>query len=107
MRQTVRLNDFRSAFQSHERTNFSYEGLEILFDWLEAYEEGTSTELELDVIALCCDFSEEHYLEVASYYQIELANDEEVDFETVKNYLEEHSVLCGETSDMTLIYQQF
>lgn len=39
-------------------TNFSYAGLNALFDYLAEYEEDTGEELELDVIALCCDFTE-------------------------------------------------
>jgi hypothetical protein len=32
MKQTIGLNEFRNAFQSHERTNFSYEGLAVIFN---------------------------------------------------------------------------
>ena len=107
MKQTIGLNDFRNAFKMHERKNFSYEGLEVLFDWLEAYEEGTDTELELDVIALCCEFSEDDYKYIAGQYNIELSGNQDIDFETVKVYLEENTQLCGETSDYCLVYQQF
>ena len=58
MKTNVNLNDFRDAFKSHNRENFSYAGLEALFDYLEEYEESTGEELELDVIALCCEYSE-------------------------------------------------
>jgi len=36
----------------NRKTNFSYEGLEILFEYLEELEESTGEEIELDVIAL-------------------------------------------------------
>ena len=108
MKQTIGLNDFRNAFQSHGcESQFSYEGLEVLFDWLEAYEEGTDTEMELDVIALCCDFSEDDYKYSAEQYDIKLTGDDDADFETVKEYLQDNTSLCGETSDKALIYQQF
>lgn len=59
MKQTVNFYDFRRAFQQHGRENqFSYEGLSTLFDMLEEFEQDTDEEMELDVIALCCDFSE-------------------------------------------------
>ena len=32
--------------------------VQALYQWLEEYEEGTGEELELDVIGLCCDFTE-------------------------------------------------
>ena len=63
MKTNVSLHDFRTAFQSIRPDNFSYEGLEAMYNWLIEYEEGTGEEQELDVIALCCDFSEYKDLE--------------------------------------------
>jgi len=58
MYQRVTFSDFRQAFHNHDRGNqFSYEGLKALFDYLEEQEQDTG-EIELDVIALCCDFVE-------------------------------------------------
>jgi len=59
MKQSVGICEFRKAFEDYNRQdNFSYEGLEALFDFLESMEDECSTELELDVVALCCDFTE-------------------------------------------------
>jgi len=59
MKQTVYFDDFKQAFKQMGRENqFSYEGLTTLFEMLDEYEQDTGEELELDVIALCCDFSE-------------------------------------------------
>jgi hypothetical protein len=59
MKQTVNKYDFTEAFrQAGRQDQFSYTGLCALFDYLEEYEEAAGTELELDVIALCCDYSE-------------------------------------------------
>ena len=59
MKQTVNFYDFKDAFNTMDRGNqFTYEGLQALFHWLEDFEEGTGQEIELDVIALCCDFRE-------------------------------------------------
>ena len=59
MKQTVYFDDFRQAFKQMGRENqFSYEGLKTLFEMLEDYEHGSDQEIELDVIALCCDFTE-------------------------------------------------
>ena len=52
------MYDFERAFKRCERDNFSYDGLKALFEYLEEYEEGTGEEVELDVIALCCDYAE-------------------------------------------------
>ena len=55
MKVTLSKSDFRDAFFRMERgENFSYEGLGALFDFLEE----SGEEMELDVIGLCCDFSE-------------------------------------------------
>jgi hypothetical protein len=58
MKQTIDLYQFRNAFQSVRPENFSYEGLEALFNWLEELEEAGEQETELDVIAICCEFTE-------------------------------------------------
>lgn len=59
MKTTVSLYEFREAFRRCDRLeNFCYEGLEALFDHLENYEQDCGEEIELDVISLCCEFSE-------------------------------------------------
>ena len=59
MKKIINLADFRQAFKNYGRENqFSYEGLETLFNHLEEYEEGTGEEIKLDVIALCCEYTE-------------------------------------------------
>jgi hypothetical protein len=37
---------------------FSYEGLIALFDYLEMLEDDIGEPIELDVISLCCEYSE-------------------------------------------------
>lgn len=58
MKKTIDLYSFRDAFQRVRSGNFSYEGLEALFGYLEEYEDSTGEEIELDVIGICCDYSE-------------------------------------------------
>lgn len=70
MKQTLDFNSFRDAFTAHNRADhFPGQSLEALFDYLEEYESSTGEELELDVVALCCDYT--HYdtaLEAATDY---------------------------------------
>lgn len=54
----VNFNDFVDAFKAHERDNFTYEGLAALFEWLEEVEACSADPVELDVIALCCEYTE-------------------------------------------------
>ena len=77
MKTTVNLYGFRRAFESHDRTNFTYEGQEVLFDYLESYEEDCGEEIELDVIALCCDYSEDTPEGIAAQYDIDLSDCED------------------------------
>ena len=56
MKQTVNFYTFQKAFQDLRPNSFSYEGLRALFEYIEETEESTGFEVELDVIALCCDF---------------------------------------------------
>ena len=67
MKQTVNITDFVNAFEKLRPSNFSYEGLESLYNYLTDYEQDTGTEIELDVIALCCDYSE--YKDLDEYKQ--------------------------------------
>ncbi len=57
MKQTVNFSEFCDAFELR-KDNFTYEGKRALFDYLEEYGESTEEEVELDVIALCCEFTE-------------------------------------------------
>ena len=64
MKQTINLYQFRDAFRDYNRQdNFSYEGLESLFNWFEELDSDCDTETELDVIAICCEFTEYENLE--------------------------------------------
>lgn len=59
MKQTVYFNQFCDGFKNMNRdNNFSYEGKRALFDYLEDYEESGGDEIEFDVIALCCEYTE-------------------------------------------------
>ena len=65
MKQSVSFYDFVRAFAEIRPNNFTRAGLAALFDHLEAFEEATGEEIELDVIGLCCDFVE--YANVAEF----------------------------------------
>ena len=85
---------------------FTYEGLEVLFDYLTDLE-FCEEESELDVIGLCCDFAEGEPVEIARDYRIDIEGLEDDDlFDTVREYLEDQGVLVGET-DTTIVYRQF
>ena len=58
MKQTINFSQFCDSFGGDYKNNFSYEGKKAIFEYLEEYEDGTDTEIELDPIALCCEYSE-------------------------------------------------
>ena len=58
MKQTVNENQFRQEFQQIRPNQFTYEGLKALFNRFEEYETETGEEIELDVIGICCEWSE-------------------------------------------------
>ena len=109
MKTTVTLHDFREAFRTMGRNDqFTYEGQEVLFDFLEEMEQSTGEEFELDVIALCCDFYESSPDEVAESYGVDLSDcaDDEEKMETVREYLDGETMVVGTTSG-SIIYQAF
>lgn len=63
MKKTINLHQFREAFKEIRPDNFSSAGLKALFEYFKEYEEETGEEVELDVIAICCEFSEYESLE--------------------------------------------
>jgi len=108
MKTTVDFYDFKRSFEAIRPDNFSREGLSALWDYLEQYEEDCGTELELDVIAICCDFSEDSTENIAASYDIDLEDceDEEAKTETVKEHLENEGALVGEVAG-GFVYRDF
>lgn len=108
MKTTVNFSEFRDLFQQIRPDNFSYEGLRHLFSWLEQYEEDTGEEMELDVIAICCDFSEDYYQNIADQYGLDLSEYEsdEDKQEAVADYLSDQGVYVGEAGEC-IIYRNF
>ena len=94
---------FRDAFRECGRqNNFSYEGLEVLFDYLENLSEDIGEPIELDVIALCCDYEESSIDEIIDNYSIDVPDadaDEEEIKAIVEDYLQDNTSVCGEVSD--------
>jgi division protein CdvB (Snf7/Vps24/ESCRT-III family) len=109
MKTTVSNYDFVEAFRQCDRLdNFSFEALDLLFAYFEEYEESTGAEIELDVIAICCDYVEDSVEGIADSYGLELPEDEDEDEhrEAVKAYLEDHTQIVGETAS-GFVYQVF
>jgi len=94
MKQTVTKEEFFDAFKAFDREhNFTPEGLSALFDWLEEYESETGQEIELDVIALCCDWDE--YASATDCLldrgQLDEIDDPDNEEESAREYLNDHT----------------
>ena len=101
MKNTINLYDFRDAFMQIRPDNFSYEGLTALYDWFEEYEESTGEEIDLDVIAICCEWSETTREEIIQYYDIP-----EDERENLVKWLNERTIVAGETTE-SIIFMDF
>ncbi len=99
MKQNINFYQFCRGFETMGRNNnFSYEGKKALFDYLEQYEDECCTEIEFDVIALCCDYSEYENL-------AEFQKDYSKEYETIEDIEDATTVI--RVNDEKFIIQQF
>lgn len=96
--QEVSVSMFRDAFIRYDRNVFSYAGYEALFNYLESVDDW----VELDVIALCCDYCELSFDEVKEDYQL----DEELSDADVINWLEDQTSVVY-VGDNTVMFGMF
>lgn len=103
MKETITQWRFVLSFDERNRGGaFSREGRALLFDWFEELEADTGEEIELDVIAICCDFAESTLDEINQDYDQAFEDmDEAVD------WLNDQTSVVGVTSYDTVVYQQF
>lgn len=111
---TFNENDFINEFKAYNRMdNFSIKGLRILFESLEQTAIDCGINIEMDVIALCCEYNEDSLYDIVSNYDLDvtdLANDDLV-AEFVAEYLQDNTYVCGQYEDDNcntyFIYQAF
>jgi len=110
MIKTVSLFDFRQEFKQCNRSdNFSYEGLEVLFDYLESLEFDLDKQIELDVIEFCCEFEECDAQSIIEAYSLECDSElsqKEIN-DIARNYLEDQGVFVGECpANQSFVFRQ-
>ncbi len=99
MYQSVSFNEFRDAFRHAGRLDqFSSEGMRVLFEHLEQLEEDTGEPIELDVIALCCEWYESSAAEIAENY-ITTADLNPSDMDAVEAWLQDRTQVAGRVGD--------
>jgi hypothetical protein len=92
-------SQFRDAFRQVDRDGqFSYEALNMLYE----YFEDIDPDMELDVIAICCEYSEDTPAELIRDYSIDVSEadpeDERTYKDIVRDYLNDNTTLVGETA---------
>lgn len=98
MKQTINFTQFVDAFNKAGRYGqFTYRGLETLFDYLGQYEQDTGEELELDVIGLCCEYAQNSVDELIEMYSMTPDKDltEEELLEFVLDVINDNSIVVG------------
>jgi hypothetical protein len=107
--QTLTFRGFQEAFRRMDRqTQFTSEALRGLFNHLEQLSDDTGQDVALDVIAICCDYNEDSFLDVARNYDIDIsecADDDEIR-ETVLDYLNDETMVAWSDDD-TVVYAAF
>lgn len=109
---TFNENDFINEFKAYNRMdNFSYKGLCILFESLEQTAIDCEMNIEMDVIALCCEYSEDSAEAIAIGYNIGYGEEDEDINQMVEDYLQDNTFVCGQYEDDNgvtyFIYQAF
>jgi hypothetical protein len=97
MKQTINEYDFRRAFEQLRPDQFSYQGLGALFDYFEELEDGIGEEIELDVIGICCEYTE---YEELSEFQEEYGKE----YKTIED-IEDHTTVIPVFGDSFIIEQ--
>lgn len=97
MKQTINFNQFCDSFQGDYKNSFSYEGKQALFDYLEQYKEDCDTELELDPIAFCVEYTE--------YKNLKELQDNYTDIESIEELQDNTTVIM--IDDESFIIQDY
>lgn len=87
-------SQFRDAFPTDRQKSYSYEGFNALYDYFEDMGE----DMELDAIAICCEFSEypsalECISDCGYDFEADETDSEEAQEEAAREYLQENTTL--------------
>ena len=105
MKKTINAADFVRAFADYGRAeNFSREALEALFEYFESYEDSTGEQVELDVIAVCVEWSEFTLEELKEAYS---SVEDAADIEEAAAILEDETTVVRVPGDETIVIANF
>lgn len=107
--QTLNVYQFRDAFmQSSRKDQFSYEALTAIFEYLEEYSDSTGEPVELDIVGICCEWSEMTWKEIAQCYDVDLSQctDDDERIGEVEDFLSQNTQYV-EVSEGNFVFIQF
>ena len=110
MKRTINEHDFVDAFQDTDYQNqFSYEGKVALYEYLKELEDSTGFEMELDMIALCCEYTEyENFYEFRDDYEDYVYKHKIKDIHDIHEHTQVIEFTSSDASRMkSFIIQQF
>jgi hypothetical protein len=101
MKQSINFSQFVDAFRAYDRyDSFGYDGLRIIFDYLEQYEQDCNEEIELDVIAICCDYSMMDIEDIVKECRIDVSDvDDDAIEQYVLDYLNDNTMVLGQCAE--------
>lgn len=105
MKTTLTFSAFCDAFRDMGRNDdFSYAGKRALFDYLEE----VAPDMELDVVALCCEYYESDIDSIISDYDIDVseAEDDDEKADIVEEFLQENTCLVARIGTY-FVYAEF
>jgi predicted ArsR family transcriptional regulator len=107
--QTLSQSEFIEAFKRSSRADqFSYEALEAIFEYLEDYSRDSGEDVEFDLVAICCDWQEATWQEVAEQYKVDLSDVEDEDKAgAVWDFLTDESHAAYRVGDDSFVFVAF
>lgn len=101
---TFSANDLKEEFKAWDRDYFSYAACEAIINLFEECDCSKNT--ELDIIGLCCDFTEMDWRDIKDNYS---NHDDIAECETKEELLETLSyyTLCVETENDMILFQEW
>ena len=102
-------SQFADMFKQSSRANqFSYEALEAIYEYLEDYSRDTGENVELDVVAICCEWYEMTWQEVAEQYNVDLTDVADEDkADAVYDFLVDESAGAYRVGDDSFVFVAF
>lgn len=113
--ETVNEAYFHDAFRRMDRLeNFTYQGRNLLFNYLDSLSEDIGEPIELDVIDICCEYSEMTADELVREYgncnppTLEDAEgDEDEHMQMLEDWLNDQTTVVGRTNEGNYVFVGF